>query len=180
MAVDAYQALPTQVTAPFGMANVVYSPNSGTRLQANYSRHEFSNDIIRDRAGVDFMRLLVVESSVKVKAGWRSNVMFHNDVTRDFFSPKTFQSHLAVAQGYGRITSWLDYWGEIASGWQLEPDTSALHPLQLSGSLTWHPTRHWRTILDVGRSTSSLDRAIPGQQAYSRWFAGARMEFRFP
>ena len=180
VAVDAYQAIPKQLTAPFGFTNIVFSPNSSTRFQANYSRHAFSNDVVRNRAGVDFMRMLVVESSMKFKAGWRSNVMLHNEQTRDFFSPKTFQSHLAVAQAYGRITSWLDYWGEIATGWQLEPDTPALHPLQLNASLTWHPSRHWRTILDIGRSTSSLDRVIPGQQAYSRWAAGARMEFRFP
>ena len=126
------------------------------------------------------MQSLLVESRVRFNLGWRYNLMRHDAQTDDFWSPLRFQSHLAVAQSYGRITSWLEYWGEIAGGWQSEQGTPVMHPLQIAAKFVWHPSRHWNAVLEGGRSTSSLDRPSPGLRTYSRRVVSAGIQFRFP
>jgi tetratricopeptide (TPR) repeat protein len=180
LVMDAFQSLDNQVTAPFGFAHLALTPNARNRFQARYGRYTFSNDVVRDRTDFEYMRTLLAESGVRVKAGWRSNLMWHDVGTSDFYSPSAFQSHMAVLESQGPITRWMEYTGELAAGWQLESGAPTLHPLQFSGSVVLHPNRHWRTILSAGRSTSSVDRVVPGQYVYSRWTAGVGMEFRFP
>ncbi|HEX4996959.1 MAG TPA: tetratricopeptide repeat protein [Terriglobia bacterium] len=178
IAMDAYQSLPNQVTAPFAFVHLSIAPDPADRFQGRYGRYVFSDGVVRDRGDLEYSRTLVAESGVKLKAGWRSNLLWHDEQTADFFSPRSFQSHLAVAQGNGAVTHWLDYSGEVAVGWQLEQGASTLHPLQFSGSVLLHPGRYWRMTVSAGRSTSSVDRVTPGQYIYSRWTVGASMEFR--
>jgi hypothetical protein len=176
---DAYNAVPHQVTAPFGFGEVLFSPNSATRLQARYSHFDFTDHVNRDRADIEVLRSIVVESPAKLNLGWRTNFMRHNLASDDFYSPLQFQSHLAVVQGSGHISR-LAYFGEIAGGWQSEWKTPTLHPLQLSGKLVWHASRNWSATLEAGRSTSSLDRPSPGLRTYNRRVISASIELRLP
>jgi hypothetical protein len=177
---DAFNSIASQVTAPFGFGDVVFSPNSATRFQTRYSRYNFSDGVNRDRIDVEAMRRILSESQIRLNLGWRSNLMWHDAYTSDFWSPEQFQSHVAVAQGFGRIGSWMDYWGEVSGGWQSERGTPVMHPLQVAARLVWHPTRHWNATVEAGRSTSSLDRPFPGLRTYSRRVISAGMQFRFP
>jgi tetratricopeptide (TPR) repeat protein len=180
MVMDAYQAIPNQVTAPFGFGVLAVNLTSSTRVQTRFSHYSFSDAVVREREGFEFMQTLFTESKKHLKLGWRSDWMQHDGQTTDFWSPSTFQSHMAVAQSEGRVTSWLDYWAEIGSGWQQEPTLNVMHPFQADGKLALHPNRYWRIVMEAGRSTSSLDRVLPGQPAYSRWVAIGGMEFRLP
>ena len=177
---DAFNSISTRVTAPFGFGDVSFSPNSATRFQARYSRFAFSDQVNRDRADFEAMRSVVSESLVRFSLGWRSNLMWHDAYTPDFWSPSQFQSHTAVAQGYGRVSRWLDYFGEVSGGWQAERGTPSTHPLQVAGRVVWHPSRHWNAVLEAGRSTSSLDRPSSGLRTYIRRVFSAGMQFRFP
>jgi Flp pilus assembly protein TadD len=180
MAMDAYQAIPHQVTAPFEFGEAVVNPISSMRVQGRFSHYAFSDAVVRDRADFEFMQSFFTESHKRLNAGWRSDWMRHDGATADFWSPEAFQSHIAVAQSEGKLTSWLDYWGEVGAGWQQEPNAPLMHPLQTSGKLLIHPGRNWRLVLEAGRSTSSLDRVLPGGRTYSRWVAIGGMEFRIP
>jgi Flp pilus assembly protein TadD len=180
IAMDAYQSLPHQVTAPFEFGEVALRLNTSTRFETRYSHYSFSDSVRRDRTDAEFMKSFFTESHVRIGAGWRSNWMWHDGPTNDFWSPSTFQSHMAVAFSEGRLTRWLDYSGQVAAGWQSEPNIPVMHPFQANGKLAMHATRHWRMVLEAGKSTSSLDRALPGVRSYSRWVASAGMEFRFP
>jgi len=177
---DAFNSIRPQVTAPFGFGDVTFSPNSATRLQARYSRFAFTDHVNRDRADFEAMRSVVSESLVRFNLGWRSNLMWHDAYTSDFWSPSQFQSHVAVAQGYGRVSTWLDYFGEVSGGWQAERGTPGTHPLQVAARLVWHPSRHWNAVAEAGRSTSSLDRPSSGLRTYTRRVMSAGIQFRFP
>ena len=179
---DAFNAIGNQVTASFGSGEFAMRLDSNTHLRIRYSRYLFSDNVTRDRADAEITRPLLVNSWGRFSAGWRSNLMWHDSQTDDFYSPSQFQSHLAVAQADGRITSWLSYSGEIAAGWQLESGSPTLHPFQAAGKLAWQPGRgrHLRLIAEAGKSTSSLDRPGNGLRAYSRWGASAGLEIRFP
>ena len=180
VAMDAYQSLPNRVTAPFGFGDVQFNFSSKMKLQTRYSRFSFSDGVVRDRVDSQVGHSVVRKSQLKLIAGWRFNWMRNSNSTSDFWSPSRFQSNVAFAQGEGRITAWMDYFGELAGGWQSELGSPIQHPFQVSGHISVHPNRHWRTVLEAGKSTSSLDRALPGQRNYSRWGASATMEFRFP
>jgi hypothetical protein len=177
---DAFNSIAPQVTAPFGFGDVAFSPNTATRFQVRYSRFDFTDQVNRDRADFEAMRSLLTESHVRFNLGWRSSIMWHDAQTDDFWSPRQFQSHVAVAQSYGRIASWLDYWAEIGGGWQSERGTPITHPLQVAAKLAWHPSRHLNAMIEAGRSTSSLDRPSPGIRTYSRRVVSAGIQFRFP
>src|SRR4030095_16389877 len=125
-------------------------------------------------------RSLISESHIRFNLGWRTNLMWDDAQTNDFYYPSRFPSHVAVAQGYGRIASWLEYWGEVAGGWQSEWMTPFSHPLQVAGKLVWNPNRHLAATLEAGRSTSSLDRPSEGLRAYSRKVISAGLQVRFP
>jgi tetratricopeptide (TPR) repeat protein len=177
---DAYNAVARQVTAPFGFGEVVFSPSGANKFQARYSRFAFTDDVKRDRADFEAMHSVVSEARVKFNIGWRSNVMWHGRQTDDFYSPLRFHSHLAVAQSYGHVASWLEYWGEVGGGWQSESMTPTLHPLQAAARLVWHPSRTLSAIMEAGRSTSSLDRPSTGLRTYSRRVISASIQVRFP
>jgi len=177
---DAFNSIAGRVTAPFGFADAAFSPNSVTRFQTRYSRYNFSDGVNRDRIDIEGMRAMLSESAVRLNLGWRSNLMWHNAYTSDFWSPQQFQSHVAVAQASGRIGSWFDYWSEVSGGWQSERGTPLMHPLQVATRLVWHPARHWSTTVEAGRSTSSLDRPSSGIRTYNRRVLSASMQFRFP
>jgi hypothetical protein len=66
------------------------------------------------------MRPVFVESAVRLNVGFRSSLMTHSDWTPDFYSPSRLQSYFGVAQFSGGLTSWMDYSGELAAGWQAE------------------------------------------------------------
>jgi hypothetical protein len=167
------------VTAPFAFGDLLIGATSATRLQARYSRFNFTDGVNRDRVDVELTRSLLPEAQARLNLGWRSNVMLHNMQTNDFYSPLHFQSHLVVGQSSGRIVSWLDYSAEAAAGWQAEAMTPVLHPLQLAGKLTFRAGRNWGGILEAGRSTSSLDRPSAGLRAYNRRVISAGLQFRF-
>jgi tetratricopeptide (TPR) repeat protein len=177
---DAFNSIQQQVTAPFGFGDVTFSPNSATRVQARYSRFAFSDQVNRDRADFEAMRSVVSESLVRFNLGWRSNLMWHDAYTPDFWSPSQFQSHAAVVQGNGRVSTWLDYFGEVSGGWQAERGAPGSHPLQVAARLVWHPSRHWNAVAEAGRSTSSLDRPSSGSRIYIRRVFSAGIQFRFP
>jgi tetratricopeptide (TPR) repeat protein len=177
---DSYRAIPKQVTAPFGFGEIAVRFNTSTRVEARYSHYSFSDSVRRDNTNAEFMKSFFTESHMHIGAGWRSNWMWHDRASDDFWSPSYFQSHMAVAFSEGRLTRWLDYSGQVATGWQSEPNVPVMHPFQVNGKIAMHATRHWRMVLEGGKSTSSLDRALPGIRSYSRWVASAGMEFRFP
>lgn len=179
IAMDAYPALHSQVTAPFVFGEFSTRFNARTELRARYSRFAFSDNVNRDRADLQFRTTVLSDARVKLRVGWRFGGLWHDRPTSDFWSPTRFHSNLAVAEAEGRVTPWLAYAGEIASGVQFEDGSKAQHPLQVSGKLVAHPGDSWRGILEIGKSTSSADRSLPGQRAYSRWFLGTGLEFRF-
>jgi hypothetical protein len=175
---DAFQSINSQVTAPFGFADL--GLNLGrNRVQTRYSRYSFSDNVQRTRVDAHFMRPLLVESAVRMSAGFRYGFMTHSEWTPDFYSPSRLQSYFGVAQLSGNVTSWMDYSSEFAAGWQSELGGPVLHPFQASGSLSWHPSRHWRLVVDASKSTASMDRIGPGVRTYSRWAASAGFELRF-
>jgi len=180
LAMDAFPALHSQVTAPFEFGELAVRANSRTQLQARYSRYAFSDNVIRQRVDFQGARTLFSESRIKVRAGWRIGGMWHDQQTPDFWSPSRFYSTLATAQAEGSVGSWMEYSGEIAGGFQSERGNDLQHPLQVLGKITLHPKSKWRTAMEFGRSTSSIDRLLPGQRAYSRWIVGVGSEFRFP
>jgi hypothetical protein len=104
--------------------------------------------------------------------------MTHSDWTPDFYSPARLQSHFGVAQFSGGLTSWMDYSGELAAGWQAETGSPLMHPFQMSGGLSWHPSSHWRLMVDASKSTASMDRIAQGVRTYSRWGASVGFELR--
>jgi tetratricopeptide (TPR) repeat protein len=177
---DAYNAVRNEVTAPFGFGEVLVSPTSATSLKARYSRYSFTDNVNRDRLDLELTHSILAESPVRLNVGWRSNLMRHDAQTDDFYSPSRFQSHLMALESNGRIASGLDFSAEIAGGWQLEPATSVLNPLELAGKLQWHPSGNWIFTMEAGRSTSSLDRPSSGVRAYNRRAFSAGIQFRFP
>jgi hypothetical protein len=176
---DAYPSLHNQVTAPYAFGEVAFRFDTRAEAQVRYSRHTFSDEVTRDRADFQYMRTLRSDLNVKFRAGWRLSGMWHDRQTPDFWSPSQFHSSLAVGQLEGHITPWLDYSGEVAAGFQKERGSSIQHPLQVAGRFAIHPGVHWRSVIELGRSTSSVERSLPGQRVYSRWFFGASAEFRF-
>jgi tetratricopeptide (TPR) repeat protein len=177
---DAYNAVRNEITAPFGFGEVRVSPTSATWLQARYSRYRFTDNVNRDRVDLELTHAILAESPVRLNVGWRSNLMRHDAQTDDFYSPSRFQSHLVALESNGRIAPGLDFSAEIAGGWQLEPATPVLHPLQVAGKLQWHPLGHWTVTLEAGRSTSSLDRPSSGVRTYNRRAFSAGIQSRFP
>jgi tetratricopeptide (TPR) repeat protein len=176
---DAFQAIDKQVTASFGFAE--FALNVGrNRVQSRYSQFAFSNDVNRNRFDAEFMRPVATESALNLSLGLRSSFMSHNEWTPDFYSPSRLQTYFAVLRPSGSITRWMDYAGELAGGWQAEPNSSWLHPFQASGRLVWHPSRHWRGVIEASKSTASVDRLGPGIRAYSRWTASAGIEVHLP
>jgi tetratricopeptide (TPR) repeat protein len=178
VAVDAFNAIGKHVSAPFGFAEVGLDFAPTTRIRSRYSRYMFSDDVIRDRLDAEVTRALLTESALRLSVGWRSNVMWHDTITDDFYSPSRFQSHLPLVHTTGRIASGLNYDAEIAGGWQSEHNSPTLHPFQVSGGLRWNASRHVRTVIEAAKTTSSLDRPSTGQRIYSRWVASASLEIR--
>ena len=176
---DAYPALRDQVTAPFGFGEISYRFFARTDLQIRYSRYSFSDQVNRDRADLQFKTRVLSKRILKLDLGSRLMGLWHDRQTSDFWSPTRFYSTLGVAQAEGRLSSWLDILGEIAAGFQSEHGSQTQHPMQFSGRIAAHPGYHWRGILELGKSTSSVDRALPGQNTYSRWFLGATAEYHF-
>lgn len=175
---DAFQSINNQVTAPFGFAELGVSLGRN-RIQSRYMRYSFSDNVQRARFDAHFMRPLLLESAVRMSAGFRYGIMTHSEWTPDFYSPSRLQSYFAVAQVSGNITSWMDYNTEFAAGWQKELGSQMMHPFQASGGLSWHPSKHWRLLVDASKSTASMDRITPGAHIYSRWAASAGFELRF-
>jgi hypothetical protein len=179
IAMDAYQSLPSQVTAAFGFGELGMTFGRN-RITGRYSGYSFSDDVIRHRVGGQYMRPLMEKSAIRLSAGFRAGVMSHNTSTPDFYSPARLQSYLGFAQFSGRPTPWIDYYGELAAGWQAETGSPLMHPFQIGGGVGWHPNRHIRLSVDAGKSTASMDRLGPGLRTYSRWAAGGGLEIRFP
>jgi len=179
IAMDAFQSLANQVTASFGFGEMGMAFGRN-HIAARYSGYSFSNDVIRHRVGGQYMRSLVEDSKIRLSAGFRGGVMSHSTSTPDFYSPARLHSYLGFAQFSGRATSWLDYYGELAAGWQAETGSPLMHPFQIGGGVGWHPNRHFRLSVDSGKSTASMDRPGPGLRAYSRWSASGGLEVRFP
>ena len=155
-------------------------PGMKTRFNVRYSLYSFSDDVHRDRLDGEIMRVLQIKPRARLTVGWRTNLMWHDQETSDFYSPAQFQSYLAVGQAEGRITRTLGYSGEIAAGWQFESNSPSLHPFQAMGKLNWQTSRRLNAVLEAGKSTSSLDRPSSGARAYSRWVVSAGLEFRIP
>jgi hypothetical protein len=105
--------------------------------------------------------------------------MWHDGSTSDFYSPETFQSHLALAQMSGRLARPLDYSVEVAGGWQMEPGTPLENPIQVSGRLAWHPTENFRALIELGRTTSSLDRVTADRNPYTRRVVSVGIVYSF-
>lgn len=179
IAMDAVQAVQHHVTASFGSGDVTLAPNTFTQLQARYARYRFSDGVTRDRADLEALFQVHSQARMKLRLGWRSNLMWHDGSTLDFYSPETFRSHLAVAQVSGRLTRPLDYLVEVAGGWQMEPGTPLENPIQVSARLAWHPTDNFRALIEVGRTTSSLDRVTADRNPYTRRVASIGLAYSF-
>ena len=179
IAMDAFLAVQNRVTAPFAFGDMVLTPNHLTRIETRYTHFAFSDGVSRDRVDVEGVRQVYSHGSFKLRLAERSNLMWHDRYTPDFYSPASFQSHLAVAQAEGRLTSSLSYWMEAGGGWQKEPGTPWEHPLQLSGKLVWRPTEGLRVLIEAGRTTSSLERVFADRTPYSRRYASIGLEYSF-
>jgi Tfp pilus assembly protein PilF len=179
IAMDAFRAVENRVTAPFGFGDMVLTPNHLTRIETRYTHFEFSDGVARDRVDVEGSRQVYSHASFRLRLGERSNLMWHDRYTPDFYSPSSFQCHLGVAQAEGRLTSSLSYWTEAGWGWQKEPGTPWQNPLQLSGKLVWRPIEGLRVLIEAGRTTSSLERVVADRSPYSRRYASIGLEYRF-
>lgn len=176
---DAFQAMQHHVTATFGSGDLTLAPNTFTQVQARYARYNFSDGVTRDRTDLEALFQIHSPASVKFRLGWRSNLMWHNGATTDFYSPETFQSHLALAQVSGRLGRPLEYSVEVGGGWQMEPGTPLENPIQVSGRLVWHPAENFRALIEVGRTTSSLDRVTADRNPYTRRVASIDIVYSF-
>ena len=176
---DAFQSLESQVRAPFGFADLGLQFGRN-RIQSRYSFYAFTNNVDRSRVDAQFMRRVVSRSYLRVSLGARSTLMTHSEGTGDFYSPSRFHAHFGAAQLEGYIAPSLSFTSEFAAGWQSEPGSPWMHPVQASGGLAWQPSRHWRLAVDGGKSTASVDRIQPGVRTYSRWSASAGLEIRIP
>jgi tetratricopeptide (TPR) repeat protein len=179
IAMDAFQAMQHHVTATFGSGDLTLAPNTFTQVQARYARYNFSDGVTRDRTDLEALFQIHSPASVKFRLGWRSNLMWHNGATTDFYSPETFQSHLALAQVSGRLGRPLEYSVEVGGGWQMEPGTPLENPIQVSGRLVWHPAENFRALIEVGRTTSSLDRVTADRNPYTRRVASIDIVYSF-
>jgi len=179
IAMDAFQATQNHVTATFASGDVTLAPSTFVQLQARYAHYDFSDGVIRKRTDLEALFLLHSQSRLKLRLGFRSNLMWHDGTTLDFYSPSTFQSHLALTQVAGRLTRSLDYWVEVAGGWQMEPGTPLENPIQVSARLAWHPTDNFRALIEVGRTTSSLDRVTADRDPYTRRVASVGFTYSF-
>ena len=179
IAMDAFQATQNHVTATFASGDVTLAPSTFVQLQARYAHYDFSDGVIRKRTDLEALFLIHSQSRLKLRLGFRSNLMWHDGTTLDFYSPSTFQSHLALTQVAGRLTRSLDYWVEVAGGWQMEPGTPLENPIQVSARLAWHPTDNFRALIEVGRTTSSLDRVTADRDPYTRRVASVGFTYSF-
>lgn len=179
IAMDAVQAVQHHVTGTFASGDVTLAPNTFTQVQARYARYNFSDGVIRDRTDLEALFQIHTQAGLKLRLGWRSNLMWHDGATSDFYSPETFQSHLALVQASGRIARPLDYSVEVAGGWQMEPGTPLENPIQVSARLAWHPTDNFRALIEVGRTTSSLDRVTADRNPYTRRVASIGIVYSF-
>jgi tetratricopeptide (TPR) repeat protein len=179
IAMDAFQAVRNHVTATFASADLTLAPTTYIQLQARYARYNFSDDVTRDRTDLEALFQIHSQAGFKLRLGWRSNLMWHDGSTSDFYSPATFQSHLALAQMSGRLARPLDYSVEVAGGWQMEPGTPLENPIQVSGRLAWHPTENFRALIELGRTTSSLDRVTADRNPYTRRVASVGIVYSF-
>jgi len=175
---DAYPALDDQVTGTFVFGDVSIRPDARTLVAASVSRSAFSDDVVRTRTDARVMRTVVVRRAAKVTAGWRFSGMWHDVTTSDFWSPLRFVSNLGAVQSEGSLTPWFDYIGTIAAGFQSELGTPLQHPFEVYGRIA-AGRGAWRGIIELGKSTSSVNRSIPGQLSYSRWIISVGGEFRF-
>jgi tetratricopeptide (TPR) repeat protein len=175
---DAFPALQNQVSAPFAFGEATVRPTPRTQIAGRASRYAFSDGVVRKRADLHVMQTIASRPGVKVNLGWRFSGLWHDISTSDFWSPARFQSNLVVTQAEGSVTTWLDYFGEIAAGFQSERGGSMQHPLQASGRIALG-RGSWRTVIELGKSTSSVDRSLPGQSPYSRWLVSVGGELRF-
>jgi tetratricopeptide (TPR) repeat protein len=176
---DAFRAAQNHVTGTFASGDITLAPGTFTQLQARYARYDFSDGVKRDRADLEALFQIHSQPRLKLRLGWRSNLMWHDGNTTDFYSPETFQSHLALGQASGRLARWLDYSVEVAGGWQREPDTPLENPIQVSGRLAWHPSDNFRVLVEVGRTTSSLDRVTADRNPYTRRFGSVGFVYSF-
>jgi tetratricopeptide (TPR) repeat protein len=179
IAMDAFASVKNHVTAPFEFGNVVLTPSHLTRFDIRYTHFQFSDGVTRNRADFEGTHRFYARQAFKLNFGFRSNLMQHDHQTQDFYSPSSFQSHLLLAQVFGRIARPLDYWVEVGGGWQKEPATPLEHPFQVSGKLIWHMAEKFRAVLELGRTTAALERVNPYRQPYSRQYASIGLEFRF-
>jgi len=179
IAMDAFRAVQNHVTANFASGDLTLAANTFTQLQARYARYNFSDGVTRDRTDLEALFQIHSQASFKLRLGWRSNLMWHDGSTSDFYSPETFQSHLALAQMSGRLARPLDYSVEVAGGWQMEPGTPLENPIQVSGRLAWHPTENFRALIELGRTTSSLDRVTADRNPYTRRVVSVGIVYSF-
>jgi hypothetical protein len=179
IAMDAFRGTQNHVTATFASGDLTLAPNTFTQIQVRYARYDFSDAVKRDRTDLEALFQIHTQARLKLRLGWRSNLMWHDGTTSDFYSPETFQSHLALVQMSGRIVRPLDYSVEVAGGWQMEPGTPLENPIQVSAHLAWHPTDNFRALIEVGRTTSSLDRVTADRNPYTRRVASVGIVYSF-
>ena len=179
IAMDAFQAARHHVTANFASGDLTIAPATFLQMQGRYARYNFSDGVTRDRTDLEALFQLPSPPRLRLRMGWRSNLMWHDQYTPDFYSPENFQSHLAVGQVSGRLVRSLDYWVEVGGGWQREPGTPLENPIQVSARLSWHPTDNFRALIEVGRTTSSVDRVTAFRDPYTRRVASVGFTYSF-
>ena len=176
---DAFQAARHRIKGALVFGNVTLRPGPRSSVEAQWSQYRFNDGIRRDRVDFIAFRRFFRFRSFRLDFGERSNFLWHNAETTHFFSPSFFQTHLVLIRMSGRITRRFEYQTETGAGIQREPRVSVESPFVASASLTWHCHTNFDLLVDMGRSTSSLERVNPGRGSYTRAFISSSLKFRF-
>ena len=177
---DAFRAVGNRVAANHYSANVQLRPTHKLTVEAQYARFNFSNQVHRDRVDLTAFRRLLTRGRLRMDVGLRSNFLWHDRETTDFFSPTSFQTHLVSTRFSGWLSDRLQYSAEVGFGLQREPGVGLQSPLAVSGLMIWRlrPALHFTA--EAGRSTSSVERVNPGRPSYSRRFVSVSLKVRVP
>ncbi len=179
IAMDAFRSVAGGVTGRFWMAGATWRVTGRSSLDVRTSRYFFSDGVSRTRLDAAGFRALLYRPRLRLDMGWRTNYLWHDRETPDFFSPAFFQTHLAEIKARASITRKFECHAAFSGGLQREPNVKVESPLQVSAGFTWR----WREALalhgDAGRTTASVERVNPGRVSYSRSSASLGITFWF-
>jgi hypothetical protein len=177
---DAFQSVVNRITAGYYYSNLTLKPKSNLYFETQYGRYRFSDDVQRDRVDVTVLQRLYNARPLRVNVGGRSNLMWHDRETADFFSPSLFQTYLATLLASGQLGNRLEYRLETGFGAQREPRVKTGTPFVVSGNVNYRLLPALSLSVEGGRSTASVERVNPGRPSYARRFMSISLEVRLP